>query len=89
MRFALCRGETGDDAREAGTGKTTYAVRDVKLEVEAGYASKDADEVFGAGGADAGTRAGVGICAGVGPIDDIPALFDVAISCCWLTPSGE
>jgi len=83
MRFALCRGEIRDDG---GTGKSTiYGVRDMKLEVEAGYASQDADDVSGA---DAGTRAGVGICAGVGLVDDIPALSDVAISCCWL-PSGE
>jgi len=83
MRFALCRGVTRDDGWEAGTGKsTTPGVREVKLEVEAGYASQDADDVFGTGGADAGTRAGVGL------VDDIPSLFDVAISCCWL-PSGE
>lgn len=89
MRFALCRGEACDDGREAGTGKSTaYGVRNMKLKVEAGYASQDADDVFGIGGADAGTRPGVGICAGVGLVDDIPALFDVAISCCWL-PSGE
>jgi hypothetical protein len=80
MRFALCRGETCDVGREAGTGKSTaYGVRNMKLEVEAGYASQDADDVFGIGGADAGTHAGVGL------VDDIPALFDVAISCCWLS----
>ena len=57
MRFALCGG-TCDDGWEAGTGNsTTYGVRDVKLEVEAGYTSQDADDVFGTGGGDAGTRA--------------------------------
>ena len=61
-----------------------YGVRDVISEVGEGYASQDADDGFGTGGADPGTRAGVGICAGVGLVDDIPALFDVAISCCSL-----
>ena len=80
MRFAPCRGETRDDGWEAGAGKsTTYGVGNMKLEVEVGYGSQYADDVFGA---DVGTRAGVGL------VDDIPALFDVAISCCWL-PSGE
>jgi hypothetical protein len=83
MRFALCGGGTRDDGWEAGTGKSTASgVRNIKLEVEAGYASQDADDVLGTGGADAGTRAGVGL------VDDIPALFDVAMFCCWLS-SGE
>lgn len=49
--------------------------------VEAGYVSQDADDVSGTGGTDAGASIGVGM------VYVIPALFDVAISCCWW-PSG-
>lgn len=93
MGFAICKGGSRGGERESGIAKsTTDGAGNKELEVEAGPASQDANDLFRTGGADAGIGTGIEVGAGVGPVEEISLSSGTAHGAtisCRLLPSRE